>query len=403
MSLIGTANKAFLPDGWKLTKLGDVCEIIAGQSPPGSTYRDSPGGLPFFQGKTDFGDMHPVARVWCVEPTKIAVPGDILMSVRAPVGPTNVADVECCIGRGLAAIRCGKKVDRDFILNSLKHFELVLTGKGSGSTFEAINRDIIETFEIPLPPLPEQRRISGILNEHKAAVDKARVATETRLEAAKALPEAFLQKIFPQQGRKLPEGWRWIRLNDIGPLVDGDWILNSDYAENGVRLLQLGDVGCGRYIGKSSRFISEQRASELRCTILKPGDVLISRMPDPIGRACILPNLGYPCITAVDVSIWRVDIGRVVPEVVVAYLNTTDWYNSVLKLSTGATRPRISRLKLQEMRIPLPSFPEQQRLAGIIRDNFVVVDKLAAAIETEREALTKMPSSLLRQVFSGEI
>jgi type I restriction enzyme S subunit len=193
---VGAAHAAPLPDGWRWVRLGEVCEIIAGQSPPGSTYRTSPEGLPFFQGKADFGKANPVARVWCVEPTKIAQPGDILISVRAPVGPTNVADVECCIGRGLAAIRCGKNADSDFILNALRHFEATLVKKGSGSTFEAINRDDLESFTIPLPPLPEQRRIAGLLREQMAAVEKARTSAEEELAAINALPAALLRRAF---------------------------------------------------------------------------------------------------------------------------------------------------------------------------------------------------------------
>ena len=190
------AREDKLPDGWRWVKLGDVCEIIAGQSPPGSTYRSTPEGLPFFQGKADFGKNKPVVRVWCVEPKKIAQPGDILISVRAPVGPTNIADTECCIGRGLAAIRSGKYSDRNFILNAIRYFESDLVNKGSGSTFNAINRGDLESFEIPLPPLTEQKRIAAILKEQMAAVDKARQAAEQELKTINALPAALLRRAF---------------------------------------------------------------------------------------------------------------------------------------------------------------------------------------------------------------
>ena len=92
-----------LPEGWRWVALGEVCQIIAGQSPVSETYRKTPGGLPFFQGKTDFGELYPKIRVFCNRPSRIAEQGDILMSVRAPVGPTNLAKEKCCIGRGLAA------------------------------------------------------------------------------------------------------------------------------------------------------------------------------------------------------------------------------------------------------------------------------------------------------------
>jgi type I restriction enzyme S subunit len=90
-------TKKLLPKGWRWLQLDQVCEIVAGQSPPGETYLKEPVGLPFFQGKADFGKVNPVARVWCNKPIKIAQPGDILISVRAPVGPTNVANMKCCI------------------------------------------------------------------------------------------------------------------------------------------------------------------------------------------------------------------------------------------------------------------------------------------------------------------
>ena len=167
-----------LPKAWRWVRLGEVCEVIAGQSPPGDTYRKTAEGLAFFQGKADFGPRHPVARTWCVAPTKVALPGDILISVRAPVGPTNVANVKCCIGRGLAAIRCGSQSDPDFILAALRLFEADLAKMGSGSTFSAIKRKVLESLRIPLPPLAEQRRIAAILKEQLAAVEKARAAAE---------------------------------------------------------------------------------------------------------------------------------------------------------------------------------------------------------------------------------
>ena len=94
-----------LPASWRSSRLEDVCEIILGQSPPGDTYNTVGNGLPFFQGKTEFGEYYPTPRKWCSTPTKIAEAEDVLISVRAPVGPTNLCPTRACIGRGLAAIR----------------------------------------------------------------------------------------------------------------------------------------------------------------------------------------------------------------------------------------------------------------------------------------------------------
>jgi type I restriction enzyme S subunit len=185
-----------LPAGWRWVKLGEVCEIIPGQSPPSETYRKTPEGLPFFQGKADFGTEYPVPSTWCVAPQVVAKPGDILISVRAPVGPTNVANVECCIGRGLAAIRPSELVDGVFIQLALKFLEPDLIKLGSGSTFQAIRRQDLEMLGIPLPPLREQKRIAGILREQMASVERLRKALEEQLEAINKLPSALLRKAF---------------------------------------------------------------------------------------------------------------------------------------------------------------------------------------------------------------
>src|SRR2546426_12766022 len=113
--------------------LRQACTVMMGQSPPGTTYNTSGDGLPFFQGKTDFGELYPKIRVFCNRPSRIAEQGDILMSVRAPVGPTNLAKEKCCIGRGLAALRTGTTLDTSFLLYFLRHHEPRLASQGQGS------------------------------------------------------------------------------------------------------------------------------------------------------------------------------------------------------------------------------------------------------------------------------
>ena len=145
--------------------LGEVVTVVSGQSPPGESYNEEGVGLPFFQGKADFTEMHPIARKWCTAPGKVAESGDILLSVRAPVGPTNIAKERCCIGRGLAAIRPDESVAlRDFVHWVLRSLEPELSSRGQGSTFGAISKRDILSLEIPLPPIQKQRRIVGVLN-----------------------------------------------------------------------------------------------------------------------------------------------------------------------------------------------------------------------------------------------
>ena len=139
-------------------KLKDCCIIIAGQSPESKYYNREGVGLPFFQGKADFGSLYPTIRVYCSKPTKVAEKGDILLSVRAPVGPTNLAPCTVCIGRGLTAIRPSDKLLTRYVLLYFRYFEAQLASKGTGTTFKAITQDVVKNLDIPVPSLDEQAR-----------------------------------------------------------------------------------------------------------------------------------------------------------------------------------------------------------------------------------------------------
>lgn len=177
-------------------------ELIMGQSPPGSTYIDKPKGLPFFQGKADFREYFPTVRVWCTQPIKIAEEGDILISVRAPVGPVNMNNLKCCIGRGLSAIRCKDNAINWFIFWYLHFIEAQIASLGSGSTFGAITRDDLISLQIPLPPIEEQQRMAAKIQELMQEVECAQTACEKQLEAAKALPSAYLREVFESEEAK---------------------------------------------------------------------------------------------------------------------------------------------------------------------------------------------------------
>jgi type I restriction enzyme S subunit len=149
--------------------------------------------------------------------------------------------------------------------------------------------------------------------------------------------------------------------------VDGDWIESKDQDPDGdVRLIQLADVGIGRFIDKSRRFLTAETAQRLNCTFLERGDILIARMPDPIGRACIFPGVGQPAVTAVDVCIVRVDPDVLDSRYLVHYLNSSQAFRQISGKASGSTRQRISRSNLGTIEIPLPPLEEQRRIAAIL-------------------------------------
>jgi len=148
-----------------MAKLVEFCKINMGQSPDSSSYNDIGKGMPFFQGNADFGNVHPKVRVWCDAPTKIAHPNDILISVRAPIGALNIANIECCIGRGLASLTADKnKCHQKYLWYALESKVDELNSKGTGSTFKAISKSVLFDTEIPLPSLNGQKEISDIFD-----------------------------------------------------------------------------------------------------------------------------------------------------------------------------------------------------------------------------------------------
>jgi len=161
-----------------IVSLCDVAEVIAGQSPKGEFYNEVGEGLPFYQGKTEFGKLvieNP--RKWTTQITKEAFKGDILMSVRAPVGPVNLNNQNICIGRGLAAIRVNEKINGDYLFYLLKSKENEIKGNG-GAVFDSISKNQIEAIQIPLPPLSVQEEIVTEIESYQKIIDGARQVVE---------------------------------------------------------------------------------------------------------------------------------------------------------------------------------------------------------------------------------
>ena len=199
------AGLSELPDGWVWTTLEAISEIILGQSPPSSTYNTDGKGLPFYQGKLEFGETYPTPQKWCTAPKKIAEKGDVFISVRAPVGPTNLCPEKSCVGRGLAAIRGLNGIEPLFILYLMRAYEGELASRGAGTTFNAITGNQLKTFEIPLPPLPEQHRVVAKIEELFTKLDAGINELHKAQSQLKRYRQSVLKAAF--EG-KLTEAWQ---------------------------------------------------------------------------------------------------------------------------------------------------------------------------------------------------
>ncbi|MCQ3936439.1 MAG: hypothetical protein DPW18_05260 [Chloroflexi bacterium] len=206
--------------------------------------------------------------------------------------------------------------------------------------------------------------------------------------------------------RSLPDGWEWKTLEDVldsdGVFIDGDWVESKDQDPEGeIRLIQLADVGDGYYRNRSNRFLTHEKALELGCTFLEKGDLLIARMPDPLGRACIFPGDKKQSVTVVDVCIVRTKNAE--HRWLMHAINSPQFRADVESLQSGSTRKRISRKNLAKLKLPFPPLPEQERIVSRIEELFSDLEAGVAALERVRAGLRRYKASVLKAAVSGAL
>lgn len=271
--------------------LKDVCAINMGQSPDSNSYNDVGNGIPFFQGNADFGERYPVTRKWCSAPTKMAEPDDILISVRAPIGAMNYAKEECCIGRGLAALTPDKsKVSSEFIFWLLKGKNAELNSKGTGSTFKAIGRKVLEETLVPDISLEKQIEYSEIL-EKVYAIIQARKEELLKLDD---LIKARFVEMFGSihdgkfEMKTLPE----IVRNDKNSIKRGPFggaLKKDDFVDEGYLVYEQrhaihNDFDYAKY------YITQEKYEDMIGFKVVPGDLIISCSGVTLGRIAEVPN-----------------------------------------------------------------------------------------------------------------
>lgn len=182
-----------VPEDWSVEKLKYFATIIAGQSPDGTTVNNSPeSGLPFLQGKAEFGVIHPLPINYCSAPKKIAKKGSLLLSVRAPVGELNLADRDYCIGRGLAAVNSDNQEYLSYALFAVKKH---LSSLSTGSTFEAISTSDLNQTVFPKPSVKEQSSIADYLDEKSALIERIIEAKKKQIELLEEYKSSLISHV----------------------------------------------------------------------------------------------------------------------------------------------------------------------------------------------------------------
>jgi type I restriction enzyme S subunit len=236
-------------------------------------------------------------------------------------------------------------------------------------------------------------------------LDKADLLCAKRREAIAKLDQ-LLQSAFIDIFGDATNPKKWAvttlgqMLHSAEVFTDGDWVESKDQDPSGnVRLIQLADVGEGYYIDKSRRFLTKEAALRLRCTFLNVGDVLVARMPDPLGRACIFPGDERESVTVVDVCVIRPGAKGPNPRWHIACINSPSVRAQIERMASGTTRSRISRGNLSKIELIEPPKDQQDRFARFASR----IEGAKVALEVSQSSMEELFAALQARAFSGAI
>ena len=341
----------------------EICTLIMGQSPDSKSYNKDKNGIPFYQGNADFGEEHPTPTVWCTAPKKIARKGDILISVRAPIGDMNIANEDCCIGRGLAAIRLNKSdiVDINYLYHYLSATVEFLQEQGTGSTFKAINKTTLEGIEIPCPSIEKQKNIAKFIIEIKTSIQykKAELVALNELVKSRFI-EMFgdirISSIFPN-----------IALENFAQIGSSKRVHAADYVESGVpfyRSKEIIELGNGQE-PSVELFISKKQYESIKKTNGVPckGDILMSAV-GTIGKMWIVD--GRKDFYYKDGNIISIHSEETNPIYLKeALANLIDDFKSANV--AGSAYSALTIVKLKKMTVPMPPMSIQNEFADFVK------------------------------------
>lgn len=379
---------------WEKVKLEDVCEVIAGQSPSSETYNQEKNGLPFFQGKADFGSIYPTVRYWCTSPIKISEPNDILFSLRAPVGPTNINNIQACIGRGLAAIRMSSRVILKYLLHFLRANEKLIAGMGSGSTFKAITIGTLKNLEIPLPPLPVQQRIADMLDK----ADALRRKDQELLKKYDELAQAIFIDMFgdPVKNEK---GWEVKKLGEVCSKITDGTHHSPKNTSTGFKYITAKHIkNCKLDFHSNPTFVSSKDHKEIysRCNPAF-GDVLYIKDGATTGMAAV-NTLKEEFSMLSSLALFKLNRQLVSNEYLVCYLNFEQVKNNLIReFMAGAAIKRFTLQKIKNFNVTLAPVYQQEVFAQKIE----VINQLKTKVNAEKSE--ELFQSLLQRAFKGQL
>lgn len=378
-------------------RLKEVCSIKMGQSPSSDSYNDNGEGIPFFQGNADFGERYPVARKWCSAPMKIAEPENILISVRAPIGALNYAKEKCCIGRGLAALTPNKSIILpEFMFWLLKEKNAELNSKGTGSTFKAIGRKVLEEILVPDIGIEQQAEYSAILEKINGII-------QFRKQELQKLDDLIRARFIEMFGDPIhnPKGWDTSLVEDVvaneknalkagpfGSTLKKEYYVESGYKIYGQEQVISGDHTIGNY------YIDEERYRALENCAVQAGDVLIS-LVGTYGKLLIIPDEFEPGIINPRLMKITFDKNKVNPLYFKFFFQSESLKRALSANTHGGTMDILNLGIVRKISMPIPPLKLQNKFVSFVEQ----VDKSKVAVQKALDETQLLFDSLMQKYF----
>ena len=378
-------------------KLKDCCQIIAGQSPESKYYNTNGEGLPFFQGKADFGALYPKVRMYCSQPTKIAEKDDILLSVRAPVGPTNLSPGKVCIGRGLTAIRPGKEVCLKYLLYFFRYYEAQLQRSGTGTTFKAITQNVVKNIEVPVPSIEEQERIVSKIEELFSKLDASVAELQTAKEKLKVYRQEVLKEAFGAFEVKKP-------IREMTSIVtSGSRGWAKYYSSDGAKFIRIGNLTRDsiRISFNEMQYVTLPGNAEGTRTKLNPNDVLVSITAN-LGSIGLVPKTIGDAYINQHIALVRF-VNSEQSEFMAWYLRSGWGQKDLLKNKRGAGKLGLGLDDIRDTIVPVVSNEQAKTIVSKINAQLSVCDSIEKTIDTSLQQAEALRQSILKQTFEGRL
>jgi type I restriction enzyme S subunit len=409
-------------------KLADCVDLLAGFAFKSQHFTDRPDDIPLVKGENVSQGciLWEISKRWSaadwasLEKYQLRA-GDVVVAMDRPWVPAGLkwAYIRSDDPKTLLVQRCSRlrsntpKLDQDFLRFVIggPGFESYVIPITTGVNVPHISGKQILDYEFALPPLPIQQRIAGILSAYDELIENSQRRIKILESMARALyREWFVHFRFPGHENhprvasplgEIPQGWEVKRLDEVcRSIQDGDWIETKDQGGEDYRLLQISNVGVGKFIETGNfRYVTQETFERLRCNEIVPGDLLVARMPTPIGRGWLVTKMPWRMITAVDVAIIRAEPTVIHPLFLVKAWNEFSNLQRIAAQASGTTRLRITRRELAAMEFVIPPIAVQQQFAEVVQSQSAMIDALRQQIQNLRSTR----DLLLPRLLSGQI